>query len=179
VIDRLRTLLGRSVDTTAPDARPAPPPPPQVAVRILTAEGATEVELEGGGERVTELLNSLPEIRVRPPTLASADEAEWVRADLDEILILIPSAQDTDPTRRLHRPGQHIRIRVGPYVIDGAAHVPPGAEAIGFLGRHRPHFVPITGATITGVDGSNAFSEPVAIVNLWMAESARAATDAS
>jgi hypothetical protein len=59
-----------------------------VAVRILTAEGATEVELDGSGERVTEVLNSIPEIRVRPPALISADEAEWVRADLDEILIL-------------------------------------------------------------------------------------------
>jgi hypothetical protein len=146
-------------------------------VRILTAEGATEVELDGSGERVTDVLNSIPEIRVRPPALISADEAEWVRADLDEILILIPSAQDTDPTRRLHRPGQLIRIRVGPYVVDGAAHVPPGAEAIGFLGRHRPHFVPITAATITRVEGSNAFSEPVAIVNLWMAESLRSSTD--
>jgi hypothetical protein len=150
-----------------------------MAVRILTAEGATEVELEGSGERVTELLNSLPEIRVRPPALASADEAEWARADLDEILILIPPARDTDPVRRLHRPGQGIRMRVGPYVVHGVAHVPPGAEAIGFLGRHRPHFVPLTAATITRVDGSNAFSEPVAIVNLWMAESLRSSTDAT
>jgi len=148
-------------------------------VRILTAEGAAEVELEGSGERVTELLNSLPEIRVRPPTLASQDEAEWVRADLDEILILIPSAQGTDPTRRLHRPGQRILVRLGPYLVDGAAHVPPGAEAIGFMLRHRPHFVPITAATITRLDGSYEFSEPVAIVNLWMAESVRAATDAT
>jgi hypothetical protein len=53
-------------------------------------------------------------------------------------------------------------------VVDGAAHVPPGAEAIGVARRHRPHFVPITAATITSADGSSTFYGSVAIVNLWM-----------
>ena len=177
MIGRLRSLLRRApVAPQVPEVQPATPGATLLAVRIFTAVGPLEAELDGnGGERITELLNAFPGIRVRAGASLGMPETRWTPYDLNEVLIVIPPEQATDPMRRLRRPGQRITIKLGPYVVAGAAHVPPGAEATAFLLRHRQHFVPITGATITHADGSPGFAQPVVIVNVWRAESLRGA----
>jgi hypothetical protein len=88
--------------------------------------------------------------------------------------VAVPPERTTDRSRRLHRPGQHVWIRVGPYVVSGAAHVPPGTDATAFLMRHRQQFVPLTGATIETVGAAQGVTHvPVAIVNLNQAGALR------
>jgi hypothetical protein len=142
-------------------------------VRIFTAEGASEFDIQASDGRMTDVLDSSQTLQLRPSE-ASGHPEQWTTVELDEILIVIPPAQPTDRMRRLHRPGQAVVIRLGPYTVAGASHVPAGTDAAAFLLRHRQHFVPITQATITHADGSSAFTELVAIVNLWRAESLRA-----
>jgi hypothetical protein len=63
-------------------------------------------------------------------------------------------------------------MRVGSYVVSGDAHVPAGAEATGFLLRHRPHFVALTKATIRSAEQPEE-KLPVVIVNLRIADALR------
>ena len=89
---------------------------------------------------------------------------------LDELLIVAPPEQPTDPARRLHRPGKLIHLSVGPYEVSGSAHVPAGAEAIAFLLRHNTRFVALRRATI---DSGDAPEWDVVLVNLSQAHSTR------
>jgi hypothetical protein len=174
-------LFGRSRDEGS--AAASPPPIPGLAVplhpisvRLFTADGADDVQLEAGSHRITDLLNAPEPLRLRAAPERDGDpEAEWVEVsqeDRDEILIIVPPPRDTNPLQRLHRPGQQVVVVIGPYVIAGEAHVPPGSDATGFLQRHRPHFVALTRAQIREGDGQD-LSVPVAIVNLQMADGVR------
>jgi len=125
-----------------------------------------------GKGRFTELLNGQDPIQVRALPDGEGDEGEWVDVNMeerDEILAVAPPPQDTNPLLRLHRPAQAVNIRIGPYLFIGEAHVPAGSEAVGFLMRHRPHFIPLTRARIRQ-DGEADVTPAVVIVNLWMAD---------
>ncbi|HEX6655035.1 MAG TPA: hypothetical protein VF153_02370 [Candidatus Limnocylindria bacterium] len=166
------------------DGQPAtplqpPPDPHAVDVRLFTIDGTGDVELLAGPERVTDLLNAAEPVRLRAPRESDAMVGNsWVEVDeeeRDEILAVIPPARTTDPQKRLHRLPQEVSMRVGSYVISGDAHVPAGAEATGFLLRHRPHFVPLTNAIIRGA-GLADETVPVAIVNLRIADALSSST---
>ena len=169
-------LFGRSSHVDGQPATPLPPPadPHAVDVRLFTVDGTGDVQLLAGPERVTDLLNAAEPVRLRSPRDADAMVGNsWVEVDeeeRDEILAVVPPARTTDPQKRLHRLPQEVSMRVGSYVVSGEAHVPAGAEATGFLLRHRPHFVPLTKATIRGA-GLHDVTVPVAIVNLRVADS--------
>jgi hypothetical protein len=45
-----------------------------------------------------------------------------------------------------------VDVRIGPFQVSGSVHVPPGAQASGYLYRVNPHFVPITEAVIKRAD---------------------------
>ena len=157
----------------AASAPVAPPDPHAADVRLFTTDGTADVQLLAGPERVTDLLNATEPIRLRAPRESDAMVGNsWVEVDeeeRDEILAVVPPDRTTDPQKRLHRLPQEVSMRVGSYVVSGEAHVPAGAEATGFLLRHRPHFVPLTKATIRGA-GLHDVSVPVAIVNLRVAD---------
>ena len=122
---------------------PAPVAAP-VAVRIFTIEGTRELETEGGVPRTTDLLNRTDDqLRIR-----ESGGGDWEFVDVDELLVVVPPEQGSDPKMRLHRPRQQVRVKLGPYVVDGAAHVPAGSQATSFLVPQRHHFVPLTEATI-------------------------------
>jgi hypothetical protein len=143
---------------------------------LFTTDGRGDVQLLAGPERVTDLLNGVEPVRLRAPREAEAMVGNsWVEIDdeeRDEILAVVPPARTTDPKTRLHRLPQHVSMLVGNYVVSGDAHVPAGAEATGFLLRHRPHFVPLTKAIIRRA-GQPEVSVPVAIVNLRVADALR------
>lgn len=168
-------LFRRASHVDGQPATPIPPPldPHAVDVRLFTVDGTGDVQLLAGPERVTDLLNAAEPVRLRAPRDAEAMVGNsWVEVDeeeRDEILAVVPPARTTDPQKRLHRLPQEVSMRVGSYVVSGEAHVPAGAEATGFLLRHRPHFVPLTKATIRGA-GLHDVTVPVAIVNLRVAD---------
>ncbi len=140
-----------------------------VAVRIFTVEGSRELETEGGVPRTTDLLNRTDDqLRIR-----ESGAGAWEFVDVDELLVVVPPEQGSDPKLRLHRPRQQVRVKIGPYLVDGAAHVPAGSQATSFLVPQRHHFVPLTEATIQHDERSGDYRVAVAIVNLRMAESLR------
>jgi hypothetical protein len=136
----------------------------EVAVTLWTASGSRQVEaVVPANTRLSDLLND-------PSAGAMFD------VPLDELLVVVPPAQPTDPARRLHRPAQLVYLSVGPYEVSGSAHVPAGADAVAFLLRHGQRFVALRRATIEPVGGSaDAPLWDVALVNLSMAHSTRRA----
>jgi hypothetical protein len=123
-----------------------------LACQVFRADGTGEMAIETGGERVTDLLNRMDD------------------ASAAEIFLLIPPTQEFDARRRLHRPGQDVRMVIGPYEVLGQVHVPPGTLPTAYLGRVNPRFVPITHATIRLVDGDGAkVSAEVVLANLRLA----------
>jgi hypothetical protein len=172
-----RTLTGWFRRPSGPSAPEVAPPAPQLlaTVEIYDAGGSHGMEIDTGGARITDLLNAT---EAGPPSRAATDEKadrelEWLPLDLDTVLLLIPPPRTTDPQRRLHRPRQPVRVQVGPYVVTGGAHVPPGTQATAFILRHRQHFVPLTDASIRNESGDTDFDAPVVLVNLALAESIR------
>jgi hypothetical protein len=156
-----------------------------LVVQIFDAAGSRTVEVDARGERLTDLLNREASIQIRGAASSDAQEAAEASdpapqvLDVDDVLILIPPAQSTDPRRHLHRPQQPIQLRIGPYDVTGGAHVPPGVQATGFLLRQNPRFVALTNAIVRG--GPEQFVElraAVAIVNLRRAELLREVTPA-
>ena len=139
--------------TDAPED--AAPPPVVVAPRtepiaFVSAQESVVANFEVGGERVTDLLN-----RDALPT------------PLDDVLLVVPPARATDPRRRLHRPRRVIEVQVGPFEVQGTMHVPPGAQAGGYLARSNPRFVPVTQAVIRRPeDGSPEWFADVILLNV-------------
>lgn len=126
-------------------------------VELWTAGGRLTVGLELGGARLTDVLNGDPTIPVVVFDPAPADgstEVElrpdhaWRDLDVEAVLLAFPPPQPTDPRRRLHRPRQLIELQVGPFEVSGTVHIPPGAQAAGFLMRQGRRFEPVTRAAV-------------------------------
>lgn len=126
-------------------------------VEFWTADQRVTVGMELGQDRVTDLVNRVVTIRVVPFDVPPADlsqrvdmpaGAEWADLEVGEALLIFPPPHVTDPQRRLHRPKQPVDIAIGPFEVSGAVHIPPGAQAAGFLFRQTTRFSPITGATV-------------------------------
>jgi hypothetical protein len=171
-------LFGRSRQTDTPSPAPSLPglanEPRPIDVTLFTRDGIGDIQVLAGSGRITDVLNGAEPVRVRAkPDAEEPGEGPWIDLDIeqrDEILALAPPPMGTNPLLRLHRPSQEVSVRIGPYLVTGEAHVPAGSEATGFLMRHRPHFIPLTRAKVSQADEQDV-SVPVAIVNLWVAES--------
>jgi hypothetical protein len=106
---------------------------------------------------VTDLLNGDPILKAvvidaahdsSAASLVPGPQHAWRDLDIDEVLLAFPPPQATDPRRRLHRPPQLIELRIGPFEVSGSVHVPPGAQAAGFLFRKGARFEPVTRAVV-------------------------------
>lgn len=111
------------------------------------------------------LLDEVPEDPSQPIEMTAGQA--WTQLSVGEALLILPPPQVTDPQRRLHRPRQPVEITIGPFVVSGMAHVPPGAQAAGFLMRQTARFVPVTRASVrdTGLHGFEQRAE-VVLVNM-------------
>ncbi len=163
-----------------PAALPAAPgkaaAPRLAVVEFWTADQRATVGMDVSQGRLTDLINGDGPIRAvvldAPPEdpsqlIEKRPEQEWVDIEVDEALLVFPPPQRTDPHRRLHRPRQPIEIVIGPFEVSGAVHIPPGAQAAGFLFRQSARFTPVTRAAVrdTRLVGFEQRAE-VVLVNL-------------
>ncbi len=163
------------------EPEPAPGPELQVVVSLgvvefWTADQRLTVGMDLGHRRLTDLVNGQDAVRVVPFEVAPEDpslpvpmrpDQAWSDLSVEDALLVFPPPQPTDPQRRLHRPKQAVDIRIGPFEIFGSVHIPPGAQAAGFLFRQQARFTPITRATVrdTRLAGYEQRAE-VVLVNL-------------
>jgi hypothetical protein len=140
-------------DEASADPVKAPPAARLSVVEFWTADQRHIVGIDLSHERLTDLLNREGSIRVAMLDMVPEDRSlqvdvrpdlRWANLAVDDSLLVFPPPQASDPHRRLHRPRQPVEIAIGPFEIVGSAHIPPGAQAAGFLMRQSNRFTAIT-----------------------------------
>lgn len=173
--------------------RKAPEPPSRApgdsvvkrlaVIELWTADEHLTVGMDLGNARLTDVLNGDPIVPVvlLDPALndgsTSVDlrpDHSWHDMDVETVLLAFPPPHLTDPRRRLHRPRQLIDLRSGPFEVSGSVHIPPGAQAAGFLFRQSARFEPVTRASVRD-SRSELFEQraEVVLVNLHRVETMR------
>ena len=150
---------GRNRKEPEPEA-PAPARPGETRLSVVefwTAEQRLTVGMDLSQGRLTDILNRNDTVRVAMLDMLPEDasrpievgpETNWIDLPVGDALLVFPPPQETDPQRRLHRPRQPIEIVIGTFEVSASAHIPPGAQAAGFLLRQGSHFVPVTRAVV-------------------------------
>ena len=150
----------RGKDDEDPDAEPADPVSRATRLAVVefwTADQRHVVGIDLSHERLADLLNREASVRVAMLDMVPEDRSlevdvrpdlRWANLAIDDSLLVFPPPQPTDPHRRLHRPRQPVEIAIGPFEVFGSAHIPPGAQAAGFLMRQSNRFTAITRAVV-------------------------------
>ncbi len=152
-------------------------------VEFWTAEQRTLAGMDLSQGRLTDLINRqdiLPVVLIdeRPQDLSQPIEKRadqpWAHFLIWDALLIVPPPQATDPSRRLHRPKQPVEIVIGQFIITGMVHIPPGAQAAGFLLRQNLRFAPVTRAVVRD-GGREGFEQraDVILVNMRRVETMR------
>ena len=131
-------------------------------ISVFTARGSFDGWIVAAEQRVTDMLNEHPHLRVCID--AAADQ--WEMIDRDDIVFVAPPSRATDPQRRVSRRRNRLIALVGPYVVTGTAHFLPGTTLDPYTLRRQIRFLPLTDAWVTHrLDPSVDMGRPVLIVN--------------
>jgi hypothetical protein len=152
-------------------------------VEFWAANERTLVGMDLGEGRLTDMINRADFVSVVPLDGQPEDPSQaiemvpgqrWSRLAVGDSLLILPPPQQTDPNRRLHRPRQPVEIVIGPFLVSGMVHVPPGAQAAGFLRRQNARFVAVTRAAVqdSQLEGFDQRAQ-VVLVNMRMIETIR------
>ena len=173
----------RGQDSEEPPAAVEPTGTSLSVVEFWAAGQRTLAGMDLSQGRLTDLINRqdiLPVVLLneRPEDLSQPIELgpnhTWTQFLIWDALVILPPPQQTDPLRRLHRPRQPVEAVIGPFSVSGMVHVPPGAQAAGFLLRQNLRFAPVTRATVrdSGIDGFEQHAD-VVLVNMRRVETMR------
>lgn len=146
---------------TAPEAPPAEPELQPIA--LYGEQGQVSGWTDPAGERVTDILQRGDELMILPDGANRANPEDWKAVDTDALLLVVPPPHTSAPELRLQRQRQAVRIRVGPYVVHGTAHLRPGQAEDPYLRATQP-YLPLTEAIIEQA-GQPEQRVPVVIVN--------------
>jgi len=159
-----------------PATVPASGPSRLAVVEFWAADHRTVAAVDLSQDRLNDLLNrkdflsvvlldTPPEDRSQP--IEARPGQEWSQLEVGASLLVLPPPQPTNPNRRLHRPRQPVEILIGPFVVAGMAHVPPGGQAAAFLFRQNARFAAITRAVVRdgGISGFEQRAD-VVLVNM-------------
>jgi len=139
--------------------------------------------LELGEGRLTDLLNTTPELHVLDARLESLADGRVV--DLPEVTVgreelcaVAGGGPRGDAARRLRTHAARVVIEVGPYHVEGAVHGTPASDPLGAALR-RTTWVPLTDATVRYLLGGDPVCDamPTLIVNRDLATSLRPAEE--
>lgn len=149
-------------------------------VEFWAASQRTLAGVDLSQERLTDLINredflSVVLLDEQPEDLSLPIEMRpgqhWSQLSVADALLVLPPPQATNPLRRLHRPRQPVEIAIGPFVVSGMVHVPPGAQAASFLFRQNSRFAAVTRAAVrdSGLPGFEQRAH-VVLVNMRRVE---------
>lgn len=133
-----------------------------VPIELYTLDSRIVGWIAPNGLRVTDMLNSRPEIRLwRPspgplddkamPASVDPDEAsqsgEWHSLATEHIVLAMPPEWRASRQLRLHRRLDRAAVMAGPFSVTGNIHLTPGVEIGPHLLQLQP-FLPLTDAHI-------------------------------
>ena len=132
-------------------------------IQLFTREARISGWIVALDERVTDILNQRETLRV----CVDATADSWADVEREELFLVAPPPRGGPNPRRIHRHKRRIRILLGPYTVEGVAHLPPGMPLDPFLLRTRQRFVAVTDAIVTGEDERDGGeNHPVVILNV-------------
>jgi hypothetical protein len=139
-------------------------------VQLFTADGRSEGWIVAVEQRMSDVLNERPTLRVCTDPVADS----WATYPRDELLVVGPPATVKPNPRRIHRRHHRALARVGPYTVEGIAHLPPGAPLDAYVLRKRQHFMAMTDAVVAWAGEPDSAQElPVVLVNLHAVDELR------
>ena len=130
-------------------------------IQLFTADGRVSGWMIALEERILDYLSAHAVLRVCVDPAADL----WESVVRDELLVVAPPPLPQPNPRRIHRQKRRMRVAVGPYVVVGVFHGPPGASPEAYIQRARPSFIALTDAIVSAgeQDGGELFD--VVIVN--------------
>lgn len=152
---------GPASNATQGNAALASMAPDLVPIELYTLDSRIVGWIAPNGLRVTDVLNTRPEIRLWRPSPGpldekampsadpadAADSGEWHSLATDHIVLAMPPEWRASRQLRLHRRLDRAAVIAGPFSVTGNIHLTPGVEIGPHLLRIQP-FVPLTDAHI-------------------------------
>lgn len=132
-------------------------------IQLFTAAARVEGWLVATEERVTDLLNQRASLRVCTDPATDT----WESVDRGDLLVVAPPPLAAPTGRAIHRHKRRVMALVGPYVVEGIVHLPPGMPLDPYLLRTRQHFMPMTHAVVGDPSRETGTTYPVVLVNVW------------
>lgn len=155
---RRRPAAVPDVEAAAPEARADPEP-----LAVFQIEGIVEGWVPWQERRVSDGLNAGEPLRVQTAN-PDGTPGTWVELDLDDVIAVAPSPRSTPSPGRLARRQHAVEVRAGPYVVNGIAHMPPGADPGRYARSTSRRWLPLTQCTVAS--GDEKWAVEVVIVNL-------------
>ena len=104
------------------------------------------------GDRLTDFLNGQERFRLHHCEFTSLDDGRVVPVDSvsverEDLLAVVGTGPRGSEKQRIRLEEQRMQLAIGPYVILGRIHVPPGEDAMRNILQREP-MIPLTGATL-------------------------------
>lgn len=104
------------------------------------------------GDRLTDFLNGQERFRLHHCEFTSLDDGRVVPVDSvsverEDLLAVVGTGPRGSEKQRVRLTEQRMQLAIGPYVILGRMHVPPGADPMKSVLQREP-MIPLTNATI-------------------------------
>ena len=150
---------------------------------LFTRDGRVSGVVSTHGRRVTDFLNESDTIvvtrsAVEVPAYAGAGASDLpvgvharregdTAVETDDVLVVIPPSHQSARQMQVHRRQRRVELQIGPWLVEGHAHVTPGVPLDAYVARLTNQFIPLTNVLIQGpeVDGLEQPME-TAIVNV-------------
>ena len=123
------------------------------------------------GERLSDFLNGQERFRVHKVLLTSLEDGHTVAIDSvsierEDLLIVAGTGPRGSEKQRTPKDQARMQLAIGPYVLMGRLHVPPGTDPMADVLRREP-MIPLTNATVVyDVKGAAITTDlPTVIVN--------------
>ena len=120
------------------------------------------------GDRLTDFLNGQERFRLHHCEFTSLEDGRVVPVDSvsverDDLLAVVGTGPRGSEKQRVRLEEQRMQLAIGPYVILGRLHVPPGTDAMRNVLQREP-MIPFTGATIAYSCAGETIARDVATV---------------
>lgn len=139
-------------------------------IRLYLEEMVLVASVSPGDERMTDILQAGGELPVLPAGAEAWNPEAWLAVPIDDLQLVVPPRHVSPAEKRVERQHHIVRFKVGSWLVEGTAHLRPGAEQDAVLLSTQP-FLPLTDATLSSADPTDGYERhEVLIVNLRHAE---------
>jgi hypothetical protein len=151
-----------------------------IALDAYAADCRVHGQVDIGEARMTDVLNSSPELQIQDARLESLNNRRVVElpeltVEYDELCAVVANGSRGDAERRLRTRATRVEVDLGPYHVEGAVHGTPASDPV-IASFRRGAWVPLTEVTVTYQAGDDPQVDTVStlIVNRDLATLFRA-----